>query len=122
VSATFVQEVENLFVLTIQGVFKFEDLKAIERDARERIDRTSRVRFLVLAGQFSGWGKEGDWGDLAFMYEFNPLIERIAVVANETWKPELLMFLGGENRQAEVLFFAADQENAARDWLLSVKE
>jgi hypothetical protein len=122
VSVTFVQEAENLFVVTIEGVLKYEDLKAIESQARDHIDRSGRVRVLVLAGQFSGWGKEGDWGDLTFMYEFDPLIERIAVLANETWKDEFLMFLGAGNRQAEVLFFAADQENVARDWLGSVQE
>ena len=119
---TFVQEAEDLFVVTIQGVLRFEDLKAIERDARARMDRTSRARVLVLAGQFSGWGKQGDWGDLTFMYEFDPLIERIAVLANETWKDEFLMFLGAGNRQAAVLFFTTGQENVARDWLGSVQE
>jgi len=119
VSVTFVQEAENSLVITIKGVLRFADLKAIECDARDQIDQTGKVRLLVLAGQFSGWGKEGDWGDLSFMYEFDPYIDKIAVVANKTWKAEFLMFLGAGNRQAEVVFFAADQETAARDWLRS---
>jgi hypothetical protein len=118
-SATFTRESENTFVVTINGVLAFDDMKTVERSARDQIDRTDKVRLLVLAGQFAGWGKGGDWGDLTFMYEFDPYIEKIAVVANETWKGQFKMFLRAGNRQAEVVFFASDQEDAARDWLRS---
>jgi hypothetical protein len=121
-SATFTRESENTFVVTINGVLAFDDMKTVERSARDQIDRTDKVRLLVLAGKFAGWGKGGDWGDLTFMYEFDPYIEKIAVVANETWKGQFKMFLRAGNRQAEVVFFASDQEDAARDWLRSAQK
>ena len=51
------------------------------------------------------------------MYEYDGYIEKIAVVANEKWKDEILMYLGAGRRQAEVKFFFDDEAEDARDWL-----
>jgi hypothetical protein len=72
---------------------------------------------LILTEQFSGWGKEGDWGDLTFMNEYDPYIEKIAVVSQAKWKDHLLMFLGAGMRKAAVSFFLEGAEQEARDWL-----
>ncbi len=120
-SVTFTKdkESENLFVVQIEGTFTFEDLKEIQNKARVEIDRSRKVKLLVLAEEFSGWGKEGDWGDLTFMYEYDPDIEKIAVVAESKWKDEMLMFVGANSRQASVEFFLEDGEGDARKWLQS---
>ena len=52
----------------------------------------------VLAEEFSGWGKEGDWGDLTFMHEYDLYIGKIAIVGDEKWKDQILMFLGAGRR------------------------
>jgi argonaute-like protein implicated in RNA metabolism and viral defense len=116
-SVTFTKESDDLFVINVQGIFTFDDLKEVEKSAREQIDRNQKVKLLVLAEDFTGWGKEGDWGDLTFMYEYDPYIEKIAVVAKANWKDQILMYLGAGRRQAEVKFFFYDQEKDARDWL-----
>ena len=121
-SMTFIKESDDLFVINVQGVLAFEDLKEIESKASEGIDRSGKVKLLVLADQFSGWGKEGEWGDLTFMHEYDPYIEKIAVVANEKWKDEILMYLGAGRRQAQVKFFFDDEAEDARDWLQSENE
>ena len=118
-SVTFTKESDTLFVISVQGIFTFDDLKEVEKSAREQIDRNQKVKLLVLAEDFTGWGKEGDWGDLTFMYEYDPYIEKIAVVAEGNWKDQILMFIGAGRRQAEVEFFLYDKEKDARDWLLS---
>ncbi|MFC1637240.1 STAS/SEC14 domain-containing protein, partial [Planctomycetota bacterium] len=78
-SVTFTEEPENLIVVHIKGIFSSEDLKEIQNQGRDEIDRSGKVKLLILAEQFSGWGKQGDWGDLTFMYECDPYIEKIAV-------------------------------------------
>jgi len=115
VSATFTEESENLFVFRIEGLFTFDDLKEAQSKAGGEMKRGETVKLLILAEEFSGWGKEGDWGDLTFMYEHDPYIKRIAVVANAKWLDEILMFLGAGRRQASVESFHSEQ--AARDWL-----
>jgi len=118
-SVTFTKgkESENLFVVQLKGTFTFEDLKEIQNKARVEIDRSQKIKVLILAEQFSGWGKEGDWGDLTFMYEYDPYIEKIAVVTESKWKDEMLMFTGANSRQASVEFFPAGREEDARVWL-----
>ncbi len=121
-SVTFTKESDDLFVIGVQGIFTFEDLKEVEKSARQQIDRNQKVKLLVLAEDFTGWGKEGDWGDLTFMYEYDPKIEKIAVVAEANWKDQMLMYIGAGRRQAEVKFFFEDEEKDARDWLQSDNE
>ena len=121
-SVTFTKESDDLFVISVQGVFTFDNLKEAEKRASENIDSDKKTKILVLAEEFSGWGKEGDWGDLTFMYEYDPYIEKIAVVAEANRKDEMLMYLGAERRQAQVKFFLYDEEKDARDWLGSDNE
>ncbi len=121
-SITFTKESDDLFVVSVQGIFTFDDLREVEKSAREQIDRNQKVKLLVLAEDFTGWGKEGDWGDLTFMHEYDPHIEKIAVVAENNWKDEMLMYLGAGRRKAEVEFFLYDQEEDARNWLGSEGE
>ena len=123
-SVTFTKdkESENLIVVHIKGTFTFEDLKEFQNKGGDEIDRSGKVKLLILAEQFSGWGKEGDWGDLTFMYEHDAYIEKIAVVAEAKWKDEILMFVGAGRRQAAVEFFLDGGEENARDWLQSKSE
>ena len=121
-SMTFIKESDDLFVISVQGIFTFDDLKEVEKSAREQIDRNQKIKLLVLAEDFTGWGKEGDWGDLTFMYEYDPNIEKIAVVAEANLKDEMLMYLGAGMRQAQVKFFLYDEEKDARGWLGSESE
>lgn len=118
-SVTFTKdkELETLFVVRVKGTFIFEDLKQIENKAPAEIDRSQKIKLLVLAEQFTGWGKDGDWGDMTFMFESDPYIEKTAVVAEGKLKDHLLMFVGAGRRQASVEFFPANEEENARDWL-----
>ena len=108
---------ENLFVIQVTGTFTFEDLNEIENKVHTEISSSRKIKLLVLAEKFSEWGKDGDWGDMTFMYENDLYIEKIAVVAQDKWKDEMLMFLGAVRRQASVEFFHTDGERDARDWL-----
>ena len=118
-SAIFTKESDTLFVVHVRGTFTFDDLKAVENQISTEIDRSQKVKLLVLAEQFSEWGEDGDWGDLTFMFEHDPYIEKIAVVAADKLKQELLLFLGSSNRQAAVEFFSEGKEKEARAWLQS---
>ncbi len=121
-SVTFTEESKNLLIVHIKGTLAFEDMREFQGKIRAEIDRSGKVKLLILAEQFSGWGKEGDWGDLTFMYEHDSYIEKIAVVAAGKWKDQILMFLGAGRRQAVVDFFLDDGEQDARNWLQNESE
>ena len=107
----------GLYVIRISGVFTNRDRKAMEAAGRAEIDRRSKIKILLLAGGFAGWGKEGDWGDIRFMLEYDPYMEKIAVVADEKWRDPFLMYLAAGHRKAVVEFFPSGEETRARKWL-----
>jgi hypothetical protein len=117
VGATISKEANNCIVVTVTGVFSYKDLKAVQDAAKEMFNSGIKVNCLILAERFSGWGKDGNWGDLTFMYESEAMIGKIAVVAQEKQKDEILMFLGAGMRRAAVKFFSPDEGDQARDWL-----
>ena len=116
-SITFNKESDGLFVVSVSGILTYDDLKEAENKTAGIKNPDQKAKILVLAGEFSGWGKGGDWGDLTFMHEHDPYIEKIAVVTNEKWRDEMLMFLGAGRRQAAVEFFYPDEVEDAREWL-----
>ena len=114
---TISKESNGCIVITVTGVLLYNDLEAVQNAAKELLNFTAKVNCLILAKQFGGWGKEGSWGDLTFMYESDASIGKIAVVGEKKWRDELLMFLGAGRRQAAVKFFFTDEEDKARIWL-----
>ena len=110
-------EPSGVYVVHLSGIFTNQDRKKMESAGRAVIDRSQKIRVLIIAEEFSGWGREGDWGDLNFMLEYDPYIEKIAVVAGEQWRDKMLMFLGAGYRKAAVEFFPLGQEDKARAWL-----
>ena len=116
-AVTYMKEPSGLYVIRMSGIFTDNDRKGVEHFGRAKIDRSGKVKVLVLVEGFSGWAREGDWGDLSFMLEYDPYIEKIAVVADEQWRDEMLMYLGAGLRKAAVEFFPHGKENKARAWL-----
>jgi hypothetical protein len=112
------KEASGLYVLRISGVFTNEQRKELEKAGREEIDRSSKIKILILADGFAGWSKEGDWGDIRFMLEYDPYMEKIAVVADEKWRDRFLMYLAAGHRKAAVEFFPSGEESKARTWLV----
>jgi len=110
-------EPSGIYVVHLSGIFTNQERKKMENVARAAIDRSEKIRALILAEGFSGWGREGDWGDLTFMLEYDPYIEKIAIVAGEQWRDKMLMFFAAGMRKAAVEFFPLGQEDKARAWL-----
>ena len=114
---TYVKEPSGLYVIRLAGIFTDQDRREVENAGRAMIDRSGKVKVLILAEGFSGWAKKGDWGDVSFMFEYDPYIEKIAFVADKQWRDKMLMYLGAGMRKAAVEFFALGQEDMARAWL-----
>lgn len=118
-SVTILTESKNCLVVTVSGVFYYKDLEAVQNAAKEALISSVKVNCLILAEQFSGWGKDGNWGDLTFMYENDDLISKIAIVGAEQRRDDFLLFLGAGRRQADVEYFSLEEEEDARQWLNS---
>ena len=121
-SVSFTRESEDLFVVSVEGVLTFNELIECQNSVSTAIDHSHKIKMLLLAGDFSGWAKEGDWGNLEFMLEHDPYIQSIAVVTSEKWKDWLLTFLLAGMRKALVESFLTGEEEKARDWLQNQTE
>jgi hypothetical protein len=75
------------------------------------------VRLLILLDGFDGWEPRDDWRDLSFYTQRGDAVDRIAIVGDERWRSEALMFAGTDLRMAPVEFFSNGALAAARDWL-----
>ena len=119
---TFTKESDDLFVIRVEGKLSFADQKNVEMRARHEIDCDKKAKLLLIATSFSGWEKEGDWGDMKFMYDYEPYITKIAVVAKERWKDMIFIYVAAGRRQGSVKFFFPEEEQYAREWLLEEDE
>lgn len=114
---TYGREPSGLFVIRLSGTLTDQDRKRVEGFGRRSIDRSTKIRVLILAEGFTGWARQGDWDDMTFMLEYDPYIAKIAVVADDRWRDRMLLFLGAGLRDAAVEFFMTGEEDRARAWL-----
>jgi hypothetical protein len=102
----------------LSGVMTHADQQALEGLAKSLIDGGSKVRLLVTLEDFEGWSRDSAWGDdLGFQIDYGNEIVRVAVVGDQQWKDQALMFLGKGFRETEIEFFLPDSLARAKDWI-----
>jgi SpoIIAA-like len=115
---TLRHERDNVYRLDVHGWLRQEELERCEDALVGEIRRIGPVRLLVVLNGFEGWQEAGnDWRDLTFYVKYGDSIERIAIVGDEKWRSETLMFTGADLRRAPVEFFTQDNADGARAWL-----
>ncbi len=112
-------ERDNIYRLEVRGMLHKLEMEQCQTALLEEIRRIGTVRLLVLLDEFEGWGPHHNWSDLTFYARHGEAIERIAIVGEERWRGESLMFAGADLRQAPVEFFSAPNAADARAWLSS---
>jgi SpoIIAA-like len=110
-------ERDNLYRVEIQGTLRKTDLERCQERLTAEMARIGPVRLLFVLTAFEGWERRADWNDLTFYVRHGATIDRIAIVGDEKWRSETLMFAGADLRQAPVEFFSADSIADARAWL-----
>jgi SpoIIAA-like len=110
-------EGDDVYRLDFVGLLRRADLAACETSLAGEIGRIGSVKLLCVLTGFLGWERQGDWGDLTFYLKHGDAIERIAIVGDERWRTEALMFASADLRKAPVEFFPAGNLATARAWL-----
>ena len=64
-------------------------------------------------------GFRGNWNDMSFYVKHGDSIERIAIVGDERWRGEALMFAAADLRKGPVEFFSQPAVAEARAWLVA---
>ena len=86
----------NLFRLEVSGTLQKADLERCQDDLVKHILRAGPVKLLFVLEGFEGWGRGDNWNDLSFYIKHGDSIKRIAIVGDERWRSEALMFAGAE--------------------------
>ena len=107
----------NVYRLEIRGILQKTDLERCQDALVVQMGRTGPVRLLFLLEGFEGWAPKDNWRDLSFYVTHGDTIERIAIVGDERWRSETLMFAGADLRKGPVEFFPGRAIAAARAWL-----
>ena len=117
--ASLHHESANLYRLHISGLLRGREMEEVRDVASQVITRTGGIKLMCVIERFEGWEPTEDWSDMSFDLSFGKQIEQIAIVAEEKWRDQALMFAGAGVRKAPVEFFPCSQMSAARKWLLS---
>ena len=116
-SMTVRHERDNIYRVDVQGLMRSREFEACQGELRNEIGRVGPIRLLFVLDAFEGWEPGDDWRDLSFYVSHGDAIERIALVGDERWRTESLMFASADLRKAPVEFFTPDRLAGARDWL-----
>jgi len=101
----------------ISGKLTESELTDLQSRTAAAIRTYGRVRVLVLAERFEGWQRGGQWDDFSFEEEYDPDIERMAIVGDRQWKDLALIFAGKGLRPFPIEYFAPGELEKARAWL-----
>jgi len=116
-SASLQHERDNVYRIDLRGVFQEHEFLAMQRLLAAELDGANRIRLLVMLTEFEGWERTATWRDLTFYVRHGNDIERIAIVGDDRWRAEALMFAAADLRDAPVAYFDAVQAAQARAWL-----
>ena len=116
-AVTLRREHDNTYRVDIAGRLRKPDLDTVQQAVAAELRGGATIRLLVVLTQFEGWERDADWRDLTFYVRHGDAIERIALVGDEAWRSEALMFVGADLRKGDVRYFAAADEAGAVAWL-----
>lgn len=114
---TLRHERDNVFRVNIGGRLRKRELDDVQQSVAAEIARLGTIRLLIVLSGFEGWEDEDNWRDLSFYVRHGDQIERIALVGDERWRSQALMFTAADLRKGAVAFFPTADEGGARSWL-----
>jgi hypothetical protein len=119
-SVSLQHERDNVYRVDISGMLAERDFGALQQRAELEIRKTGKIRLLVVLSHFVGWAP-GKWRDLTFYVRHGADVERIAIVGEERWRSETLMFAGADLRDGAVKYFSPPYRREAAKWLTDLQ-
>lgn len=117
-SVEIVNVANGIITMKISGKLSYPDLVAAQATAVQIFRQYGRMRILVLAKDFLGWERGGNWDDTSFTTEYDQYMEKMAIVGKKKWEDEAFMFTGKDFRQCRIEYFPPEEVAKAKAWLL----
>lgn len=102
----------------ISGKLAVNDFETLSSQIKRMVKSLRDLRVLVSLGSFEGWSAGSKWDDVPSGLKHLKEVQKLAVVGDVRWKPELDEF-GKPFKDAEVKYFAESQLDLARAWVES---
>jgi hypothetical protein len=118
-SAKIVGNPGGVVTIEVRGKLSLPELIAMRKQAAQSLKQQGGGGILILAENFGGWQKEGDWGDLSGQNELDPQVKKLAVVGDRKWEDLVLIFLGQGLRRFPIEYFEPHEMEKARTWVAS---
>jgi hypothetical protein len=118
-SASIETAFDGLLTIRVSGKLTQPDWAELQKQAGNFINQQKRIRILVIAENFEGWQRGGDWGDLAFQAKYDKQIERMAIVGEKKWEDLSLLFTAQGFRPFPIEYFQPAELRRALTWLRS---
>jgi len=100
----------------ISGRMDVDDQRALQRLVTTLPDEALRV--LVTLEDFTGWERSAAWSaDPGFLTDEGDRIARMAVVGDERWRDDALLFAGKGFRDTAIAFFPDEARRDAETWV-----
>jgi hypothetical protein len=115
-SVSLQHEHGNVYRVDVSGMLGEQEFGALQRSAAVEIDKRGTIRLMIVLNHFAGWAP-GKWQSLAFYVQHGADIDRMAIVGDERWRSEMLMFAGADLRQGSVRYFSPPYRREAANWL-----
>ena len=115
--ATLKPEEGNSYRVDVAGTLARREMEKLQSALDGEIARVGKVRLLFVLDRFKGWEKSAEWGDMTFYDQHGANIERIAIVGEENWRDDALVFALAGLRQAPTRYFLPSEIDGARIWL-----
>jgi hypothetical protein len=116
-SISMAPEGNNVYRLEMTGLLRKADLDRSQVELVMEMRRVGSVKLLCVLKDFQGWEPHSGWNDLTFYVQHGGAIDRIAIVGDEQWRTEALMFTAAGLRRGPVQYFTGPEIEAARTWL-----
>lgn len=117
-SAEIISHFNGIVTNRVSGLLTQAELSAVQQEVLAIIGREGGIRLLILAEDFQGWDKAGDWEDVSFQSQSDPYINKMALVGDKKWKDLALMFTGKGFREFPIEYFEPHEVEKARAWLM----
>src|SRR4051812_22146987 len=116
-STEIVNNRDGILTVKVTGRLSQTDLLITQQAAADVLRVHGGSRVLLVAEDFEGWEKGGNWGDMSAQGELDAYAERIAIVGDEKWKDLALLFTGKGIRHVAIEYFLPPEVEKAREWL-----
>lgn len=115
-SARITKTSDGIITIEITGKISPEQLGSTQQLVLESLRALEGGALLCVCDDFQGW-TDGDWSDLSFQEQADPLIRKMAVVGERQWEGLAMAFTAKGIRPFPIGFFDTGRVDDARAWL-----